>query len=77
MAQSRHSLDVILKSLCPNVYYQAPSKGMKYPCIMYNLTGKDAQFADNKRYLPYDQYDIKVIMLKQTLITRRVLLGRV
>lgn len=61
MAQSRHSLDVILKSLCPNVYYQAPSKGMKYPCIMYNLTGKDAQFADNKRYLPYDQYDIKVI----------------
>ena len=61
MAKTRHELDVDLRKICPNVYHQPPSKGMKYPCIMYNLVGKPAQHADNIRYISFDQYDIKVI----------------
>ena len=61
MARSRHELDVELRKLCNNVYYQPPSRGMNYPCILYSLVGKEAQFADNIRYLPFNQYDIKVI----------------
>lgn len=61
MARPRHDLNETLKSICPNVYYQAPSKGMKYPCILYSLSGKESRFADNLRYVPYNQYDIKVI----------------
>lgn len=61
MAKSRHELDVELRAICPNVYFQQPSKGMNYPCILYSLVGKPAQFADNVRYLPFNQYDIKVI----------------
>lgn len=61
MAKSRHELDLALKAICPNVYYQPPSKGMKYPCILYILEGKDPIYADNKRYINFDQYNLKVI----------------
>ena len=61
MARPRHDLDVLLKKICPNVYYQAPSKGMQYPCILYALEGKPAVHADNLRYVSMNQYNIKYI----------------
>lgn len=62
MARPRHDLDVELRSLCPNVYYQGPPKGqMVYPCIMYSLEGKKTVNADNQKYIVHNQYDVKVI----------------
>lgn len=61
MARPRHDLDVELRKLCKDVYYQPPSKGMNYPCILYSLEGKDVVSADNKKYLTYNKYDIKYI----------------
>ncbi|MBP5594285.1 MAG: hypothetical protein J6Y02_02795 [Pseudobutyrivibrio sp.] len=61
MARPRHDLDVALRAICPNVYYQPPSKAMTYPCILYILEGKPAIHADNKRYISMNQYNIKYI----------------
>lgn len=60
MARPRHDLDVALKAICPNVYFQPPSK-MSYPCILYTLEGKPAVHADNKRYISMNQYNLKYI----------------
>lgn len=60
MARSRHDLDVALKAICSNVYFQPPSK-MSYPCILYTLADKPALHADNIRYIPMNKYDVKYI----------------
>ncbi len=45
-----------------NVYYQPPaSKEMKYPCIRYSKSSRDANHANNKKYLHKQLYDIVVI----------------
>lgn len=60
MARPRHDLDVALKAICSNVYYQPPSR-MTYPCILYVLEGKKDVRADDFRYLTYNEYNIKYI----------------
>lgn len=45
-----------------NVYYQAPEDiKLCYPCIVYELSGKYGLFANNKRYLDKDEYEISLI----------------
>lgn len=46
----------------PNVYFQPPENiTMVYPCIVYNRTGLDTQFGNNKVYLDKQQYQLMVI----------------
>lgn len=48
-----------------NVYFQpATNTEIKYPCIVYKLTGHDNKYADNKRYVSYAQYSITHIYQK-------------
>lgn len=45
-----------------NVYYQPPaSLIMKYPAIRYENDDIDSKFADNKKYLNTNRYQITVI----------------
>lgn len=45
-----------------NVYFQSPdSKGMKYPCIKYSLSGMDNRHANNKLYKNMNRYEVIVI----------------
>lgn len=57
MARTRVELDRILRSTLgtSNVYFDPPeSFKLKYPCIVYSLSGRTENFADGSRY-----YDIK------------------
>lgn len=55
----------ILSPDCPrkaNVYYQPPrNTQMEYPCIVYNLSTGDTQFADNRPYIYKDRYSVQFI----------------
>ena len=44
-----------------NCYYRVPSKGMKYPCIKYSLSGFSQEYADNIRYMSGKKYSLIVI----------------
>jgi hypothetical protein len=44
-----------------NVYFRPPSKGMKYPCIIYTLEGDDANFANNIQYIKRNRWGITII----------------
>lgn len=45
-----------------NCYYSPPaSMKMKYPCIVYNLSGVNTKHADNIPYLTALEWDITVI----------------
>lgn len=45
-----------------NVYYQRPENvKLKYPCILYELSGSRPFYADNGLYLSPRQYTITVI----------------
>lgn len=45
-----------------NVYFQPPeSIKMKYPCIRYERSGINTEYADNKAYRKLKQYTITVI----------------
>lgn len=45
-----------------NVYYQAPENTkLKYPCILYELSGSAPTYADNKVYTSMRRYDVTVI----------------
>lgn len=45
-----------------NVYFQPPQNIMlKYPCIVYNRSGRDAKFADNGPYSTKTRYTVTVI----------------
>lgn len=45
-----------------NVYFQpGPNVKLTYPCIVYELSNGDTQFADNKSFAYYDRYQIKII----------------
>jgi hypothetical protein len=58
----RLQLQEILKTLTPEVYFQAPSKDkMEYPCIVYNIDGEDAKYADNNPYSLTLRYQVTVI----------------
>lgn len=44
-----------------NVYFRAPSSGMKYPCIKYDLVGVNTSFADNKKYIRSRRWSLIVM----------------
>lgn len=59
---SRLDLHTELLTFLPNVYFQPPANIlMKYPCIVYNKTGKNRHFADDVIYLSQQGYNITVI----------------
>ena len=68
MARPRKDLHKELKQvmkslgLDENIYYVAPSNNhMEYPCILYSLARPNVRYADNGRYLIFNQYDLTVI----------------
>lgn len=45
-----------------NVYFQPPeSLKMKYPCIVYEVSGMSVKLADDKKYNKYMRYQIMYI----------------
>ena len=68
MARPRKDLHKELKQvmkslgLDENIYYVSPSNNhMEYPCILYSLARPNVRYADNGRYLIFNQYDLTVI----------------
>ena len=68
MARPRKDLHKELKQVMKslgfdeNIYYVAPSNNhMEYPCILYLLARPNVRYADNGRYLIFNQYDLTVI----------------
>ena len=68
MARPRKDLHKELKQvmkslgLDENIYYVAPSNNhMEYPCILYSLARPNVRYADNGRYLIFNQYDLTAI----------------
>ena len=58
----RYTLQTALETFCPNVYFQPPSNiTLKYPCIVYNKTGKDKKFSNNGLYLTKQEYQLMLI----------------
>ena len=58
---TRLQLYDILKTYCPNVYYNAPSSGLVYPCIMYTKSGKNNLYGNNVIYSSKQEYQLTVI----------------
>ena len=44
-----------------NVYFRGPSSGLIYPCIKYDLEGKDPNYADNKPYISPKRWSLIII----------------
>lgn len=66
MVQRRLEVHNILKSICENVYYQAPqAPHMEYPCIKYERSSKNKKAADNVVYNLRDRYTITIIAYNQ------------
>lgn len=61
----RPLLQQMLKSLfttTPYVYHNPPPNVvMKYPCIVYKMTGMPNNGADNRRYFEHREYQVTVI----------------
>lgn len=48
-----------------NVYFAPETKGnMEYPCIRYDLADRNADFADNDRYIERSVYNVTYITRK-------------
>lgn len=59
---SRLELHDELLKFAPYVHFQPPSNfQMKYPCVVYNKTGKMRHFADNIVYSSQQEYQLMVI----------------
>lgn len=58
---SRADLHEQLLKIAPHVYFQPPSKGMDYPCIMYDLANISKKSANNARYITNRSYKLTVI----------------
>lgn len=59
---SRLDLHNELLSICPNVYFQPPSNiKMKYPCIVYAMTGKLRLYGSDVIHFSKKEYRITVI----------------
>jgi hypothetical protein len=60
----REHLDDILRGIegVDHVYYQPPtSMHLKYPCILYKLSGYDKRYANGGRYISWPEYDVTII----------------
>lgn len=45
-----------------HVYYQPPENlKMEYPCIRYSKSNIDSKYANNKKYINKDRYEVIVI----------------
>lgn len=59
---TRLELHSKLVMFAPNVYFQPPSNiTMKYPCIVYNKTGKYKTSANDSSYQKMQEYRLTVI----------------
>lgn len=59
---NRLKLDDEFRKLTKYVYFQPPaSVDLKYPCIIYHRDRNINYFADNKKYLSYQGYQVQVI----------------
>ena len=59
---SRLDLHRHLTNVCDHVYFQPGTNvQMVYPCIVYNLSGENRFFANDKAYLRARQYDVTII----------------
>lgn len=64
MARTRIELDAILRSTLgsDHVYYDPPeSFKLKFPCIVYNDTGRSVMRADNGVYIKFRRYMLNYI----------------
>ena len=60
--KKREDLHRVLKSYCPNVYYQPPETfKIKYPCIIYSRDNLQVQRADNRPYILECAYSMRYI----------------
>lgn len=58
----RLELHDLLKTICPNVYFQGPnSSQMIYPAIVYERDRADTKFADDGPYSVTKQYILTLI----------------
>lgn len=58
----RLELHALLKTICPNVYFQGPnSSQMVYPAIVYERDRADTKFADDRPYSITLQYSMTLI----------------
>ena len=58
----REALNALLKTFCPNVYFQSPPNvGMQYPCIVYTRDTARTVFADNSPYRRTKRYTLTII----------------
>lgn len=64
-SQLRKILIQILVTVNPDyekhLYFRQPSKGMKYPCILYKRNGESNRFADNIKYINCNRYSLTII----------------
>lgn len=44
-----------------NVYFRKPSKGMNYPCILYDMSGIYADKADNQDWREFKNWTLTII----------------
>lgn len=63
---TRQKLHAVLLALLPeghkNVYFQPPNGlMMKYPCITYERSTMQTQYADNSSYSLHKRYEVTVI----------------
>lgn len=69
MSRPRVDLQTILEQILGSkqVYFQRPaSQKLSYPAIIYSLSDKVPDYADNKKYLMMTRYQIKVISQDST-----------
>lgn len=58
----RLSLQTELETFIPTVYFQPPANlTLKYPCIIYNKTGKERKYSNNGLYFVKQEYQLMVI----------------
>lgn len=62
MGRARLDLHNVLLGICENVYYRSPeSVSMVYPAIRYQKKEPDVKYANNKKYISVNCYEIIVI----------------
>jgi hypothetical protein len=62
MGRPRLELSALLRSICPNVYFQPPADvQMEYPAIVYQPDRADSKYADNNPYTITKKYSATLI----------------
>ena len=62
--ERRYELNSLLKEILgsDNVYYQPPENlKLNFPCIIYELNGKEVRFADNDKYTSMRRYSVTIV----------------